>query len=876
MKDLQSGSLIVLALFLAASAKGQPSLEGKTIRFVVRDSTARSVAVVGDFNGWSREADMLCDSSGTWTVTREIGPGSYQYKFLLDGRRYILDPANPARIENYDRSAENSAFTITEEHHLLLTAVSPTLPINREDRYPAAEGRTPVMLNLLWHQHQPLYVNPETDQLTGPWVRTHATKDYYDMAAILRQYPEVHCNINLTSSLLLQLQEYYVARLRPFVDVRRSSIDAAKFLARWGGKTDPWVDLALIPAEQFGKRERDLLYRNPWNCFGISEVMIGRFPEYKALRARVPRGGPAGDDLYTPQELREIKFWFYLSMFDPDFLAGPVKLEDGSICDLSDYVMRASDGTYRLRKQITEQDCQRMVVEAYKVMRNVVPVHRNLRYDPKTGRGQIDIITTPYYHPILPLLLDSDIARTCQPDDSLPTRFSYPEDAEAQVIKAVRFYTETFGSPPTGMWPGEGSLSQQVLPILREHGILWTASDARVLARSRPANLPNTTAYRCSAGRHPISLVFRDTELSDRIGFKYQQYAGEEAAEDFVQAILARAPQKGEDDVLVTVILDGENAWEWYQKDEDGKDFLHAFYRKLTRLQKEGRVITATMSEYLHGNPHRGITPHPIGRQRAIEQLWPGSWINGNFDTWIGEKEENRAWEYLRTVREDLASSGLPRPDPHARPPARGTRAWDLFRAWESMYAAEGSDWFWWYGEDQTAPGGDHPFDAAFLTHLRNVYTYARRAGGRIPDREFSPIIREGPASGPETVPANAAGGAMSQGTVRMRTVVFECDARAEKVTQGIFIAGSEDVLGNWRPNSIAMRDDGSGGDAAGGDGIWTLTVSLPVGKHIQYKFTNSGREGAWVPGEEFPSGNRSLVVGEGLEPLIVRNIFGK
>jgi alpha-amylase/alpha-mannosidase (GH57 family) len=858
----------LLLFILAAEAAGQPMAEGNAVRFTFRDSATHAVSVVGDFNGWSREDGRLRkDSAGVWSAVCPIWPGLFQYKFLLDAERYILDPANPATIDNYNRTAKNSAFVVTEDHRIILTAVSPALPVNRDDRYPAVRGRKPVTLNIIWHQHQPLYVNPETDQLTGPWVRTHATKDYYDMAAMLRKYPDVHCTINLTSSLLLQLQEYYVARLRPFVDVRRSTI-REEFLARWKGKTDPWIDLALMPAERFGTREKDFLYRNTWNCFSISDVIINRFPEYRALREKLPRQAPASDDLYTPQELREIKFWFYLSMFDPDFLAGPVTLEDGSVCDLSGYVERGGDGTYRLRRKVAERDCRRMVVEAYKVMASVIPVHRKLRYDPAKRRGQIDVITTPYYHPILPLIFDSDLARTCQPEDSLPSRFSWPEDADAQVAKAVRFYTKIFGTPPTGMWPGEGSVAQEILPILRKHGILWTASDVKVLSRSRPSGKANATAYRFPAGERPISLVFRNTELSDRIGFKYQEYAGEEAAEDLVRAILDLAPENDEPEVLVTVILDGENAWEWYRKDADGKDFLNAFYRKLTRLHREGQIVTTTMAEYIAGNPARGIPAHPVGRQPAMEWLWPGSWINGNFDTWIGEREENRAWEYLRQTRQDLASSGLPRPDPAADPPRRGTKAWYAYRAWESMYAAEGSDWFWWYGNDQTAPGGDRPFDTAFLRHLRNVYAFAQRAGGRVPERTFESILLDENAHG--------GGGTMAQSRSPVRSVVFECDARSERVPRAIYISGSEDSLGSWKPNSVAMRDDGRRGDRNAADGIWTLSIALPVGKEIQYKYTNSGPEGSWVPGEEFPAKNRSLVVAGGSGPLLVHDTFGK
>ncbi|MRR36238.1 hypothetical protein EG829_16495, partial [bacterium] len=599
----------------------------------------------------------------------------YQYKFLVNGSRYLLDPANPATVANYNSTSENSVFVLTEKNLVTLSAVLDASAMNPGDVYEPAPGKKPVFLNIIWHQHQPLYANPLTDQLTGPWVRTHATKDYYDMAAMLKLYPDVHCTINLTSSLLLQLLHYYVERLQPFVNAGAGTIDVAAFWARYKGKTDPWIDLALKPTSEFDATDEQFLYRNAWNAFGTNEVMIRRFPGYRALREKLRAHGNGPGRPFSEQEMRDLKFYFYLAQFDPDFLKGPVTLEDGSTCDLSGYVERGSDGTYNLRTPVGEADCQRIVVEAFKVMANVVPVHRSLRYVPETGKGQIDIITTPYYHPILPLIYDSDLARTCQPGDRLPPRFSYPEDARAQVVKAVRFYREVFGSAPMGMWPGEGSLAQPVLELLRENGIAWSATDVKNLVRSDPPGRPNTTPYSFPAGKERMALVFRDTELSDRIGFKYQDLPGEEGAEDFVRSVLARAPGDGEPDVLVTVILDGENAWEWYRQDEDAKDFLHALYRKLTVLYRDRRIITTTMSEYLHGNPARGVPPHPVETLPAMTSLWPGSWINGNYDTWIGEEEENRAWEYLAKVRGDLASSGLPQPDPAADPPPANSKA---------------------------------------------------------------------------------------------------------------------------------------------------------------------------------------------------------
>ena len=608
----------------------------------------------------------------------------------------------------------------------------------------------PLYLNIIWHQHQPLYVNPEKDQLTGPWVRTHATKDYYDMAAMLRDYPDIHCTINLSSSLLNQLLTYYVDRLGPFVDTKLNEMDVRGFLSRWKGKTDLWIDLMLKNTAAFDAADIGYLYRNPWNAFGISPVQIHHFPEYEALQRKLRSAPPGSRDVFTEQEMREIKFWFFLADFDPDFLRGPVTMPDGSICDLSSYVEYRPDSTFVLRHPVTEKDCERMVIEAYKVMASVIPIHRALRLDLEHGTGQIEILTTPYYHPILPLVFDSDIARECQPNDSLPPRFSFPGDADAQVAKAVVMYREIFGAPPKGMWPGEGSVAQDVLPLFARHGVQWIASDVKVLQRSDPPNQPNSTPYAFPAGRRGATdtsaleiLVFRDTELSDRIGFTYQDYDGEAAADDFVQRILERAPRLGEPDGLLTVILDGENAWEWYKKDIDGKNFLHAFYRKLTELNRQGRVITVTTSEYIAGNPARNVPKHPVTTLPRMKRLWPGSWINANFDTWIGEREENTAWSYLLKVRTDLDRSGVRRPDPMTKPPRQGTKPWYAWKAWEELYAAEGSDWFWWYGDDQTAPGGDKPFDLGYLTHLKNVYTFARKAGAALAFPDFQPIIAD-------------------------------------------------------------------------------------------------------------------------------------
>ncbi len=559
------------------------------------------------------------------------------------------------------------------------------------------------------------------------------------MAAILEEYPQVHCTINLTSSLLIQLQKYYVDRLGPFVDVKRNLVDVQGFFALWKGKTDPWIDLALTPTSQFTDRDLQYLLHNPWNAFYITDVMIGRFPEFKELKEKHLR-----KELLSEQDLREIKFWFFLAYFDPDFLEKKVSLADGNIIEMAGLISRQADGTYRLKKKISEQDCNRMVAETYKVLANIIPVHRKLLYHSKSCNGQIEITTTPYYHPILPLIYGSDLAKISQPNSPMPARFSYPADADAQVAMAVDFYRKTFGVAPHGMWLAEGSVAHEVIHLLTKNGLLWTATDEKVLHRSLPVGLSALYPYQARSRGTDSSLgvVFRDTELSDKIGFVYQHYRGEDAANDFIDNVVSQRPlSPDEPDRLLTVILDGENAWEWYRYDNDGKEFLRALYRKLAELDEAGQVLTVTMSEYISGNARRNITPHPVSSMVEVEQLYPASWINANFDTWIGSPEKNRAWEYLRIAREDLERSGIKPPNLEKKHPAQDSNEWYSFKAWDEMYAAEGSDWFWWYGTRQYVPGGTAPFDKAFITHLKNIYLYARRAGGTMPEREFGSII---------------------------------------------------------------------------------------------------------------------------------------
>jgi alpha-amylase/alpha-mannosidase (GH57 family) len=675
-----------------------------------------------------------------------------------------------------------------------------------------------LYLNIIWHQHQPLYVNPETDQLTGPWVRTHATKDYFDMAAMHENFPEVHLK----------------------------RLDPNNLAAHPVGKTDPWIDLALKPSADFTRADIDKLVNEPWNAFGISQVQIAHFPEYEALRDK-PR------DQLTVEDYTAIKCWFYLAHFDPDFLRTEVNLSS---------LLDERDGKFYLREPLTEATANMLVQSALEVMRRIIPAHRKLMES-----GNLELITTPFYHPILPLLIDSEIARVCQPNDELPSRFAYPTDATAQVVKGIDYFNETFGVAPQGMWPAEGSISEAAADVFAANGVKWICGDMHVLERSLPAGMDIAQPYRLKTPNGDLMIVFRETNLSDNIGFTYQRMQPDEAANHFLAEVLKYKPAANEPDRLLTVILDGENAWEWYEYDMDGKQFLKLMYENLSAATADGNLICVTPSEYIQGNSNRSVKPHPVSEMTEITKLWPGSWINANYDTWIGEREENQAWDYLLQTRRDLEASGLVQPNPSSPRPAeeKAGAAWD---AYESIYAAEGSDWFWWYGADQTAGAGDRPFEEAFFSHLRAVYRHANEAGANLIVPDFAPILSA------SKVELQESGGVMARSEI-LRTVRFICEATERDVPDAIYIAGNLPALGNWTPNTVRLFDDGTHGDAAAKDGIWTIELQFPVGSEIQYKYTNSGEPGMWQPSEEFAQSNRAFTVEDGTDTMIRHDEFG-
>ena len=383
-----------------------------------------------------------------------------------------------------------------------------------------------------------------------------------------------------------------------------------------------------------------------------------------------------------------------------------------------------------------EEDKVLLFDEHQRLINEVVPVHKTLQ-----DSGQIEVTMTPFAHPILPLLVNTDLAREALPDIELPAaRFTYGQDAVAQVERGVQLYEEHFGQLPRGMWPAEGSVAQEIVTMVGQNGLQWMATDEGVLANSLGLDSFTRNAeevvveadqlyrpYYVQGSRGgPVAMVFRDVAISDKVGFTYSGMPGETAAQDFVNRIHAIRRQLKEDGAegphLVSVILDGENAWEFY--DNDGKEFLHSLYQMLS---DDPLIKTVTPSEFLE------IAPD----QPQIEDLHAGSWINHDFSTWIGEEEENTAWEYLAETRDFLQQY------------ITGSRSGSideeaLEEAMTQMYIAEGSDWFWWYGADQNS-GNDRSFDDQFRSTLKQVYL---ALGEESPAFLDVPIIPEQAATG--------------------------------------------------------------------------------------------------------------------------------
>jgi alpha-amylase/alpha-mannosidase (GH57 family) len=535
---------------------------------------------------------------------------------------------------------------------------------------------------LLWHQHQPFYKDLVTGEYRLPWVRLHALKDYYGMVHLLDEFPRVHQNFNLVPSLITQIQDYVA-----------------------GTAQDPFLQVAARPARDLSLEERRfalqyLFQANPVN-------LIGRYPRYRELWERFRSAGDSperAEKFFQPQDFTDLQILSQIAWFDEFFLS------DGDIAEL-----------VRKERNFTLEDQRFVIKREREVLGQVLPAHASA-----AQKGFIEISTSPFYHPILPLLCDTNMGAVSSPGLPLPqNRFRHPEDARDQILRGLDLHEQIFGVRPRGVWPSEGSVSEEAISIAHNLGVKWMATDEGVLGRSTglffwrdgegrlPAHLAEKlyTIHRYENGQTAMHFVFRDHTISDLIGFVYSGMPPKEAAQHLIQNIQTAAQpvlNTGRD-AVVSIILDGENAWEYYP--QSGREFLRRFYE---RLQDTPGIEAVTISEAIAR--HRDFNP--------LHSITPGSWISANFNVWIGAPEDNRAWDYLCQARSFYDQNG-----PQATEAQRKL-------AYEELLIAEGSDWNWWYGPEHHS-ANDRDFDELYRKHLSNVY---QALGATPPDYLAQPI----------------------------------------------------------------------------------------------------------------------------------------
>jgi alpha-amylase/alpha-mannosidase (GH57 family) len=530
-----------------------------------------------------------------------------------------------------------------------------------------------VKLAILWHMHQPNYEDVATGEHILPWVRLHAIKDYVGMVELLEEFPGIRVTFNLVPSLLVQLQAFAEERAR-----------------------DRHLEIGLKPVEALDADERAFLIANG---FHASEPrMIRPYARYAELYAR--RANVAS---FSIEDLRDLQVWHKLAWMDADWLQRDPRLA----------------ALVKKGRLFTENDKLVLREVELELVRRVIPL-----YAAAAAREQVELSTSPFYHPILPLLCDTDVHLRAHPHSALPRAlFRWPDDGRDQLARAIRLHAQLFGNPPRGIWPSEGSVSDAAVRLIADTGVTWIATDEGILARSLDRSLSPEALYRpyeVGEPAKPLRCLFRDHGLSDLIGFSYQSWDAEAAAEDFIRRVqdagrrFADGGTNG--DATVSVILDGENAWEHYPG--GGRPFLRALYRQ---LQRSPEVRTVTMSEAA------------AGPARRLESLFPGSWINSDFYIWAGHPDDHRAWAQLAAARRAY--------DAHAAPAA----APDRDRAFEELTIAEGSDWFWWYGDDHSSDH-DREFDELFRRHVRNVY---RALQLPVPDALYASNISTAASGGP-------------------------------------------------------------------------------------------------------------------------------
>ena len=524
--------------------------------------------------------------------------------------------------------------------------------------------------------HQPYYRDMVTSECIQPWVRLHGIHSYYDMLKLYEEYPDIQGCINFVPSLLKQLVE--IAE---------------------GGLSDKFWEVSKTDAKELTHDQKIFILRNFF--MANHDRMIKPHPRYFKLFQR------RGADLskvdfdgairyFSWKDYLDIQVYYNLVWFG--FKAREEFLEIDRMLSIT------SSGS-----NFTEDDKKFVMDTQIKVLKRLLVSIKNA---PKN----IELTTSPFFHPIMPLLINTDIAKRCMPDTPLPKKVLAQRHALFQLQHGLSKFEQVAGTKPAGLWPSEGSVCPEMVPMLESAGIKWIATDEGILERSGVKGKRSEYLYQPYTVEHEessITAIFRDRELSDLVSFTYAKMPADAAANDFIGRIKEISKASHVEAPLVTVLLDGENPWESYEC--AGGAFLKNLFEGIRRE----KIKTTTVGGYLAEHPPRN----------KITTLYSGSWINSNYAIWIGKPQKNQAWDYIKRAMDELG----PKLSDALENTGRGQRE---LMAMESFGAACGSDWFWWFDDDFESEFKSD-FDKIFRMHLKNTFTLL---GKDVPVYLFQPI----------------------------------------------------------------------------------------------------------------------------------------
>ncbi|MDQ6998474.1 MAG: glycoside hydrolase family 57 protein [Mariprofundus sp.] len=527
----------------------------------------------------------------------------------------------------------------------------------------------PLSVIFYWHMHQPFYCEADTGRYHLPWVYLHAMKDYTDMAEILSQIPDAKAVINYVPSLVAQIEDY-AEHLRDYLNGTQHDLN------------DPL--LASLAHKQGQLQQQDHAYLLE-SCFRLNhERNLHRYPDFSRLwnMAEHAKSHDAveylGESFYS-----DLVTWYHLAWL-------------GETVRQRNFVARRliEKGT-----GFTYQDRRDLLTLIASLLAEIPSMHRDL-----VASGQVELTTTPYAHPIIPLMLDFNTALETVPDAMIPAE-QYPggrERAQDHIDLARSHHAERFGSVPAGCWPAEGAVSKDTLAMLGESGFQWCATGESVLHHSMKFNIREQQGNRdlyhpwlVGDGDQEITCFFRDDRLSDLLGFEYSRWDCQDAINNFMHELAGiHHRTKGMEAPVVSIIMDGENAWEHYH--ENALPFLTQLYQSI--IDHEDYNLT-TFSDYLAASPATD----------KLDKLTAGSWVYGNLSTWIGDRAKTRAWELLIDAKKAF--------DAHAD----ALNAEQKADATEQLRICEGSDWCWWFG-DYNPGAAVRDFDQLYRRHLKKLY----------------------------------------------------------------------------------------------------------------------------------------------------------